>query len=103
MDVYRDGVEISWDPPLNRYEDYPSYRWRKFMRNLYKKKNIRYRKYYAKYVCDKWNESDNNPKLIDINIYYVIEKNMPDYKVKEPELKNLYSYNCHTRRRIKKK
>ena len=101
VDVFRNGKKVIWDPPLNRNADYPSYRWRKFMRNVSKKKNIRYRKYYAKYVCNKWNESGDMPKLIDINVYFVIERNLPDYKVKKPKIKNLYAYNCLTSKRKK--
>ena len=94
VDVFRDGKNINWDPPLNRNADYPSYRWRKFMRNVSKKKHRRYRKYYAKYVCNKWNRSEGLPKLIDIDIYFVVERNLSDYRVKEPKLKKIYGYNC---------
>ena len=64
------------------------------MRNFYRKKNLRYRKYYAKYVCNKWNNSSDLPKLVDIGVYFIIEKNLSDYRVKDPKLRKVYGYQC---------
>ena len=38
VDIFRNGKEVSWDPPENRLDDYSSYRWRKISRNVYKEK-----------------------------------------------------------------
>ena len=94
VDVFRDGKEVSWDPPENRLDDYQSYRWRKITRNMYKEKNKRFRRFYSKYLCDKWNKNKNDPKLKEIDMYFVSEYTLPDYKFREHEINKRYSYEC---------
>ncbi|MGI9534110.1 MAG: hypothetical protein ACR2NW_04095 [Thermodesulfobacteriota bacterium] len=94
VDVYRDGKEINWNPPLNRIGDYPSYRWRKYLWNFNKNKYYNNRDNFGKYVCKKWNESDNKPNLMDIDMYFVSERNLPDYNVAEPKKNKIYGYDC---------
>ena len=98
VDVFRNGKEVSWEPPENRLDDYPSYRWRKLTRNMYKEKNKRFRRFYSKYLCDKWNKNRNGPKLKEIDMYFVSEYTLPDYKNREHKINKRYSYEC----RIKK-
>lgn len=98
VDVFRNGKEVSWDPPENRLDDFSSYRWRKLTRNTYKEKNKRYRRFYSKYLCDKWNNNRNGPKLKEMDMYFVSEYTLPDYKFREHKINKRYSYEC----RIKK-
>ena len=97
-DIFRGGKELSWDPPENRLDDYTSYRWRKISRNTYKEKNKKFRRYYAKYLCDKWNNYGDGPKLKEMDMYFVSEYTLTDYKFKERQINKRYSYEC----RIKK-
>ena len=94
VDIFRNGKEVSWDPPENRLDDYTSYRWRKISRNVYKVKNKSFRRYYAKYLCDKWNKRENVPKLLEMDMYFVSEYTLPDYKFKEHKINKRYSYEC---------
>jgi len=94
VDVFRNGKEVSWDPPENRLDDFPSYRWRKLTRNVYKEKNKRFRRFYSKYLCDKWNNNRNGPKLKEIYMYFVSEYTLPDYKFREHKINKRYSYEC---------
>jgi hypothetical protein len=98
VDVFRNGKEVSWDPPENRPDDFSSYRWRKITRNMYKEKHKRFRRFYSKYLCDKWNKNRNGPKLKEIDMYFVSEYTLPDYKFREHKINKRYSYEC----RIKK-
>ena len=98
VDIFRGGKGVSWDPPENRVNDYSTYRWRKITRNVYKVKNKRFRRYYAKYLCNKWNNKENGPKLNEMDMYFVSEYTLPDYKVREHKISKRYSYEC----RIKK-
>ena len=94
VDVFRNGKEVSWDPPENRLDDFSSYRWRKLTRNMYKEKNKRFRRFYSKYLCDKWNNNRNGPKLKEIDMYFVSEYTLPDYKFREHKINKRYSYEC---------
>ena len=98
VDIFRNGKEVSWDPPENRLDDYSSYRWRKISRNVYKEKNKRFRRFYAKYLCNKWNNIPDGPKLLEMDMYFVSEYTLTDYKFKEHKINKRYSYEC----RIKK-
>ena len=98
VDIFRGGKEVSWDPPEHRSSDFPSYRWRKLTRNVYKEKHRRMRRYYAKYLCDKWNSSGNKPKLKEMDMYFVSEYTLPDYEVREPKINKKYSYKCRIKR-----
>lgn len=98
VDIFRNGKEVSWDPPENRLDDYSSYRWRKLSRNVFKEKNKRFRRFYAKYMCNKWNSGGNGPKLKEMDMYFVSEYTLPDYEFREHKIKKKYSYEC----RIKK-
>jgi len=98
VDIFRNGKEVNWDPPDNRLDDYQSYRWRKISRNVYKVKNKRFRRFYAKYLCNKWNNTPDGPKLVEMDMYFVSEYTLPDYKFKERKINKRYSYEC----RIKK-
>ncbi|MGH7885489.1 MAG: HTTM domain-containing protein, partial [Thermodesulfobacteriota bacterium] len=74
VDVLRKEGKINWASPNDRHSDYPTYRWRKYMRNLYLKMYKENRHYYAKYICRKWNKDKaGKPKLKYLDIYYVLE------------------------------
>ena len=94
VDVFRNGKEVSWDPPENRLDDFSSYRWRKLTRNTYKEKNKRFRRFYSKYLCDKWNNNRNGPKLKEMDMYFVSEYTLPDYEFREHKINKRYSYEC---------
>ncbi len=98
VDIFRGGKEVSWDPPEHRSSDFPSYRWRKLTRNIYKEKHRRMRRFYAKYLCDKWNSSGNKPKLKEMDMYFVSEYTLPDYEVRKPKINKQYSYRCRIKR-----
>jgi len=94
VDVFRNGKEVSWEPPENRLDDFSSYRWRKLTRNMYKEKNKRFKRFYSKYLCDKWNNNRNGPKLKEMDMYFVSEYTLPDYKFREHKINKRYSYEC---------
>ena len=95
IDVFRGGKAVGWDSPEDRHSDYPTYRWRKFMRNIYSKKYEVNRQYYARYLCNKWNKDETNQKLKDLDIYYAMEWTLPNYKTRNVEVKKLLNYRCY--------
>lgn len=94
VDIFRNGKEVSWDPPENRTDDFPSYRWRKLTRNMYKEKHKRFRRFYSKYLCNKWNNNRKGPKLKEMDMYFVSEYTLPDYEFREHKINKRYSYEC---------
>lgn len=94
VDIFREGKELSWEPPENRLDDYSSYRWRKISRNVYKEKNSKFRRYYSRYLCNKWNKDRKGPRLKEMDMYFVSEYTLDNYEHKDRQIRKRYSYEC---------
>ena len=94
VDVFREGTDFSWEKPMHQYSDYKTYRWRKYMRNLIRRSKEKDRIYYLHYLCNTWNNGNNNSeKLKHIKMYYV-----KDYKEsgldEEDKIRKLEETDC---------
>ncbi|HWP92636.1 MAG TPA: HTTM domain-containing protein [Thermodesulfobacteriota bacterium] len=95
VDVFRDGAKISWEKPGDQHADYKTYRWHKYMWNLWLIVNSKDRLYYGKYLCRKWNrEHQGQEQLITFDIYYLKEETLPNYKTKDIEKIHLWNHHC---------
>ena len=61
---------------------------------MYKEINKCFKRFYSKYLCDKWNNNRNGPKLKEMDMYFVSEYTLPDYKFREHKINKRYSYEC---------
>jgi predicted DCC family thiol-disulfide oxidoreductase YuxK len=98
IDIFQGNDPVSWDKPVSVAATYPNQRWRKFMMNIWKKKNKGYRPYYSAYLCRAYNEGKRCPdRLKKLRIYNMREdtKLDPD-QIKARKVK-LYSHNCFGR------
>lgn len=76
VDLFRDGKPVSWNKPAWIAIEYKNSRWIKYFFNLYQPGFVKYRRYYAEYLCRAWNTSHIDPKrkLINLQIIYMLEK-----------------------------
>lgn len=95
---FNDGKEITWDKPTRVISGiYPTQRWRKFMTQIRKKKKKKYRKYYARYLCRKWNEgvpSKDPDRIKWIEPFFMEQKVSKDFQLKKPKKKSLGRFKC---------
>jgi len=78
VDLYRGGAEVSSDKPADVSAEYPTYRWRKYLRNLYQKRNEDHRPLYAAWVCRQWNRSHPpEERVTELRLVYMREATPP--------------------------
>ena len=82
VDLSQDGAAVSWTAPTPISATYRNDRWRRYLMNLWLVKNSRYRRYYVRYLCRKWNEAHGADKQITaLQIYYMKQ----DIALRPPE------------------
>ena len=80
---------VSWEKPELVIAIYKNHRWRRFFRPLWFKED------YARYLCQRWNETHTGQKqLISLELYYIHERNYLNHRVSQPEKESLLSYTC---------
>ena len=80
---------VNWEKPELVTKIYKNHRWRKYFRYLLFKEN------YARYLCQRWNETHtDNKQLTSLEIYYIHERNYLNRRVSEPKKELLLSYTC---------
>lgn len=95
VDVFRNMSDVRWEKPDDPFRDYRTYRWRKYMRNIWLRKNSKHRLYYGRYLCRKWNrENEYNKNLMTFDIYYMKETTLPGYSKEDPEKVHLWEHRC---------
>ena len=94
VDLFNNG-EVSFDKPDLVSATYKNQRWRKYMMNLWDKDYSYYRTYYADYLCMEWNtKHEGEEKLKKLEIVYMREDTLLDYKVRGPEKVVLLEFEC---------
>jgi hypothetical protein len=73
IDLFGPNDTISWDWPKEDGYFYRSVHWRKYMVAVVRPVFPKLRKFFADFVCRKWNENPKYPqvKLQNINVFYV--------------------------------
>lgn len=97
VDVYREKMQApTFDKPPLVSAMYASQRVRKYMMNIWKKKNQKFRVYYGKYLCRKWNKSRQGKKrLKNFQIHYMLEKTLPKGRTKPLKKVTLHKHYCY--------
>ncbi|HBL13133.1 MAG TPA: hypothetical protein DD379_17395 [Cyanobacteria bacterium UBA11162] len=95
IDVFKNGKPVSWEKPSLVSATYPNERWRKYMMNLWSKKNEKHRLYYGRYLCRNWNSKHKGSKqLKNFKIYFMLEKTLPNYQPPDVKKVMIWKHNC---------
>jgi len=102
VDVFRSTpghrVPVSYDKPHPVRTQYRDQRWRKYMRNIYRKTWKDLRLYYGKHLCKVWNaEARGRDKLSSFEIIFVKEMTKP--RGEEPVVSqvSIWKHDCFKR------
>jgi hypothetical protein len=68
---------------------YPTDRWRKFAENYQRNTYNFMRPAYCHYLLRKWNAAHPDNKITGLNIIFLQEETLPDYKTKPLQQLNL--------------
>ncbi len=79
-DIYNDKPGLDLTKPKDIDKMYPSDRWRKFAENYEKNGYNFMRPYYCKYLIKEWNKKHPENKIDGLNIFFLMEESLPDYK-----------------------
>jgi predicted DCC family thiol-disulfide oxidoreductase YuxK len=95
IDLFRDGAPLTFERPVDIAAMYKTERWRKYMMNLWLKKNAAYRIYLAQYLCREWNTRQNlATPVTSLQIIFNLE-NIHSQGVRDsPEKVVLLDYGC---------
>ena len=93
VDLFRNGGEVRWEKPLSVAGTYPNTRWRRYMMIL--PGHLEYAPSYARYLCRSWNRGHgNDQRLEELEIVFVVERTLPDYRRSDPRKMPLYRHRC---------
>ena len=74
VDLYRDGGPMAYEKPEDVSAEYPTYRWRKYLRNVYRSRNERHRPLYAAWLCREWNRRHPpEEQVLELRLIYLKE------------------------------
>jgi hypothetical protein len=79
-DIYNNKPGLDYTKPKDIDKMYPSDRWRKFAENYEKNSYNFLRPYYCKYLIREWNKKHPENKIDGLNILFLMEESLPDYK-----------------------
>jgi hypothetical protein len=95
IDPFQDGRAVRWEKPALVSATYKNQRWRKYLRNISKKKNRRHRLYFAQYLCREWNtRHEENEQLAKVEIHFMRENTLPQPQVAVPYRIVLWKHSC---------
>lgn len=81
-DIYNNKAGLDRSKPKNIDKMYPTDRWRKLAEN-YQKNDFNFmRPYYCRYLIRAWNKKHPENKISGLNIIFLMEESLPDYKTK---------------------
>jgi hypothetical protein len=88
-DIYNDRPGTDTIKPIHIDKMYPTDRWRKFAEN-YQRDNYNFmRPYYCQYLLKKWNAAHPENRIVGLNILFLEEETLPDYKTKPLKQQNV--------------
>lgn len=93
IDIKHEGKLSNFTKPENIVSEFESDRWRKYSENYVFNNNNYIRPYYCKYLLKKWNKEHPENQITELNIFFMKEVSLPDYKTKPIE--KLALCNCH--------
>ncbi len=88
------GRPTTWKKPALVSATFPTYRWRKYMVNLWNKDNKEYRRFYGKYLCRSWNASHSgDQRLNTLEIFFMLEMTHRNH-IAKPEKRRIWRHYC---------
>lgn len=85
IDLLRKGERVTYDKPGVVTDIVRSDRWRKYSENILLVRNSHFRAYYCNYLLKHWNQKHKNNHINSLEIIYMKEISLPDYKLSTPE------------------
>jgi hypothetical protein len=79
-DIGNNKPGLDYTKPKDIDKMYPSDRWRKFAENYQKNEYNFLRPFYCKYLIKEWNKKHPENKIGGLNVIFLLEESMPDYK-----------------------
>lgn len=98
VDLFAGSEGVSWAKPEDVANTYPNQRWRKYMMNLWAKRFDVYRDSYLAYLCRE-SELKYGSKVDLIDMYFVVERTLPNYAVPNSNRNFLVRYDCTENKR----
>lgn len=84
LDLNRQGQPVTYRKPYSVMALHKNDRWRKYSENYLFISNDWMRGYYCNYLLRRWHENPRNPRLQQLDVVYMKEVTLPNYKVKPP-------------------
>lgn len=86
IDILQSGNEVTYKKLAAVSGPFREDRWRKYSENMLLISNSKFRLYYCSYLMNHWNKSQITEvsKIKALQIIYMKEISLPDYKVKSP-------------------
>ena len=94
--------EFSFERPLVHSDQYPDYRWRKYLSRLQRKPGSKYRLEYGAWLCRSWNANYQAEEQLEaFNLFFVTERTRPPGQLPEISVDLLMRYHCRDASLIK--
>ncbi|UOR06018.1 hypothetical protein MUN82_02690 [Hymenobacter aerilatus] len=84
IDLNRSGAPLTYAKPAAVVSLFPNDRWRKYSENYLFVSNAFMRPYYCNYMLRIWGENSAHPRLKQLEVIYMKEVSLPDYKTTKP-------------------
>jgi hypothetical protein len=95
IEVWRIGQDLKFHKPTLVLDDYPSFRWEKYMHRLWEKQNGWLRPYFASWRCRSWNATHSPDQHLEyFRMFYVEEFTLPPGNPPRRSISNLGKYFC---------
>lgn len=88
-DIYNNKAGLDFTKPKDIDKMYATDRWRKLAENFEKNTFNFMRPYYCKYLIREWNKKHPDNKIEGLNIIYLLEESLSDYKTKPIKERNI--------------
>ncbi|MBC6613303.1 HTTM domain-containing protein [Hymenobacter sp. BT507] len=84
IDLNRGGAPLTYTKPASVVSLFPNDRWRKYSENYLFVSNAFMRPYYCNYLLRIWGENARHPRLKQLEVIYMKEVTLPNYKTTKP-------------------
>ncbi|MCP5468645.1 MAG: DUF393 domain-containing protein [Deltaproteobacteria bacterium] len=93
IDLMKADQKLDFAKPKNVSATYPNQRWRKYMMNLYKRRE--HLSLFASYQCRLWNLFyQNTNKMEELEINFMLERTLPYPQKSSVKKEHLLTYEC---------
>ncbi len=95
IDIWNAGKPVVWTKSYMP-DRYRNQHWQKYLEPFPRLPQEAYMyQYFTSYLCRTWNaDHPDEKKAVEVQIVFMLERTLPDYKEKPPERKDLYTHSC---------